>query len=866
MELDNTIAASRDSEGRLTEAYARYRSQLVSDVAYELFFDLDGFARQFLGRTMIHFELKELADNLSVDFSGGVIDKLRLNGRDIEPDYNGHFINLPREFLRKGPNSIILSYRQPYSSDGAGVHRFTDPEDGRVYVFSHFEPYDANRAFPCFDQPDLKARFTLEVKAPKDWQIVSAKRETGIQQLDDGRLWSFPQSECFSTYIFPLHGGQFQVWENRSGKVPLRLFARQSMSRHVNIDDWFGFTQIGLDFFGAYFAMPLPYEKYDQLIVPEFNIGGMENVGAVTYNERYIKRGEYTAEDRETLADVILHELSHMWLGDLVTPDWWNGLWLKESFATYMASVALASGTEFEHAWHTFFSGSKQRAYEADQWVTTHPIEVPVEDTRDAFAHFDAITYQKGSSVLTQFAHFVGQDKFRDAIRLYLQRYAGQATSLDDFIEVVSEVSGKSLSGWVNDWLKTAGLNTIQASWEDRSGKITSMALLQSAPRSHPVLREHRLQLGLYDLHDQSEEIRARTLPVTISGQASQIQALVGDKTPDLVFPNVDDWGYIKVSLDAKSLQTLKGKLRNFSDPFLKSMLWQTLWDMAQDATLPLNQYADLVRNHLPDERDRRIVRQVTASAIATLSILFRLQPSAQKALASYGNYLESLAWQQVNSNDPGSDLQKLWLDAYTGLAHTPRGLTQLRELMDERVHRHIDVDQDRRWQIVAKLNEFDFEDAEEVAEAESSGDGSDAGQRMFIATLAGRPDMEMKVEWLDEIQFRKSTLPLARKRAAMQRLFPAHQQGFHQELAEEILKSLPGVSDLNSDSFLASYAQLIPVFATPDCSALLEKYIRSSKGLHPILAKRLKVARQENERMIAIGKLLEESAVGNQE
>lgn len=864
MELDTHNAHPREAESRLTEAYARFRSELLSDIAYTLFFDLDGHSRQFLGKTTIHFELKHLVDELSVDFSGGIVEKLRVNGRDIEPDYNGSFISMDREFLRNGPNSIIVWYRQPYSSDGAGLHRFTDPEDGRVYVYSHFEPYDANRAFPCFDQPDLKASYALEVKAPANWHIITATPENEIEELADGKMWRFPESQKFSTYILPLHGGQFRVWENRTGKIPLKLYARHSMARHVNLDDWFGFTQIGMDFFSAYFAMPFPYEKYDQLIVPEFNIGGMENVAAVTYNERYLKRGEYTAEDRETLADVLLHELSHMWLGDLVTPDWWNGLWLKESFATYMASLALATGTEFENAWHTFFSGSKQRAYEADQWVTTHPVEVPVDDTRDAFAHFDAITYQKGASVLTQFAHYVGQEKFRDGIRLYLQRHAGQATILEDFIKAVSEVSGRDLSGWVNDWLKTAGLNTIQAHTESRAGKIRNLEIHQSAPVDYPVLREHRLQLGLYQFDPQRNEIEARSIPFTIAGKTSLVKSLEGESTPDLIFPNLGDWGYVKVRLDPDSLRTLNGTLRHFQDPFLKSMLWQTLWDMARDAVLPLSDYADLIRNHLPGEKDRRIVRQVTATAISTLDIMFRLRPQSEVALTQYGNYLESLAWQQINAHESGSDLQKLWLDAYACLAHTTRGLTQLRELLDERVHRNVSVDQDRRWQIVSRLNEFDFEDAEEIAETESSNDGSDAGQRMFIATLAARPDMEMKLEWLDEIQHRKSPLPLARKRAAMQRLFPAHQQDFHKELAEAILKSLRGVSDFGSDSFLSSYAQLIPVFADADCSELLEKYIPISEGLHPILAKRLRVARQDNERLVAVGKLLDQ-AIGNQ-
>lgn len=862
METDTRTTIIREPEGYLTEGYARFRSELISNVSYELFFDLDGHSRQFLGKTMIHFELAEISDRLTVDFSGGQVEKLRVNGRDLEPDYNGWFITIEEEFLRAGPNSIIVWYRAPYSSDGAGVHRFVDPEDGKVYVYSHFEPYDANRAFPCFDQPDLKASYTVEVKTPGSWNVITAVRESEVEveEPDNNKLWRFPTTPRFSTYIFPLHAGQYRVWENHSGKVPLRLFARHSMAEHLNVEEWFEFTRIGLDFFGAYFAMPFPYSKYDQLIVPEFNIGGMENVGAVTYNERYLKRGDYTAEDRETLADVLLHELSHMWLGDLVTPDWWNGLWLKESFATYMASLALANGTEFENAWHTFFSRNKQRAYEADQWVTTHPIEVPVADTKGAFAHFDAITYQKGASVLTQFAHYVGQDKFRDGIRLYLKRHAGQATTLKDFIASVAEASKMELDGWVEGWLKTAGLNTIKARLDCRSGKIRELAIVQQAGDQHPALREHQVQVGLYNVDRQSNNIRTRSLPVTVKGRETGIPALVGEEEPSLVFPNLGDWGYVKVQLDPVSLDTLNAHLRLFEDPFLKSMLWQTLWDMARDATLPLNKYADLLRNHLPGEQDRRIVSQVTATAIESVNMLFRLKPCSAKALEQYGNFLESMAWQQINACEKGSDLQKLWLDTYAAMAHTQRGLTQLKELLNERVHRNIDVDQDRRWQIVARLNEFDFEDAEEIAETESSSDGSDAGQRMFIATLAGRPDMEMKLEWLDEIQQKKSPLPLARKRAAMHRLFPAHQQNMHSELAEDILASLPRVSEVASDALLASYSMLIPVFATQQCDQQLEKGIAGSSGLHPILAKRLRVAKQENARLIAIGKLLEKS------
>jgi len=289
-------------------------------------------------------------------------------------------------------------------------------------------------------------------------------------------------------------------------------------------------------------------------------------------------------------------------------------------------------------------------------------------------------------------------------------------------------------------------------------------------------------------------------------------------------------------------------------------MFWQTLWDMARDAKLPLTEYAELLRSHLPGENDRRILRQVTATAIHTLDVLFRLQPDSSPALNTQGSYLEALAWNQLHEHPAGSDLQKLWLDAYTGLAHTPKGLDRLRSLLDERNQRKVRVDQDKRWQIVARLNEFDFEDAEELAELESSNDGSDAGQRMFIATLAGRPDMEMKQEWLDELQLRRSPLPLARKRAAMHRLFPAHQKEFHVSLSDPILESLPEVSSYPSDAFLSSYAMLIPVLGDETCADKLHHAVQSLSGLHPILEKRLRVAEQENQRVMAIGSLLRAS------
>jgi len=851
---------TRVPESRLTHDYAKFRSQRISNIRYDLRLSLEDSDELFSGEVIAVFDLTSADQPISLDFADGSVETIAVNGVDIAVDYNQSFVTIPAAALRAGQNTVHVVFMHQYSHSGQGLHRFVDPEDGRVYLHTHFEPYDANRLFPCFDQPDLRASYRLQVRAPAHWQVVSAARESETSLDDDLRTWYFPETQPFSTYIFPLHAGDYEVWEDNAGDIPLRLFARQSLAPHVRPDDWFKLTRQGLDFFQEYFDQPYPYGKYDQLIVPEFNIGGMENVGAVTYTENFIRRGEYTREDMERLANTLLHELSHMWFGDLVTPAWWDGLWLKEAFATYMGYLAQAEATDYSDAWHLFFMNAKRRAYVADQLVTTHPIQVDVDDTHYAVNNFDDITYRKGASVLTQLSHFVGEQAFRDGSRIYLKRFANGTTELSDFIAALEEASGLSLTSWVDTWLMTAGLNTVTTEMTCTGGTIDSLTLVQSAPADYPVLRDHRLLLTLFDSSDNSETPGENVIPVTLSGERTPIDAAVGAVCPDVIYPNFMDWGFVKVQLDATTLSRIGHVLPIVEDPLLRSMLWQSLWDMVRDATLSLDAYLDVVLKALPGETNEKVAAQVAETLATSLGYFWQQPPETASYLETFGPRLEQLAWQEAEQASPGSDFQTLWLDTFRRLSHTGDALQRLRQQLTGEAPLPVGpLDQDRRWLVVARLNSFGIADAVQIAKSELENDPSDTGTQMFIATQAAAPSIENKTRWLDAVRDSESNLSLKRRRSIMDWLFPEYQWQERAALAENILSSLEQVGQTHEDAFLTSYGGLIPRLCREDNVSRLAQTQEAHPDLHPILMKRLRIALQEDQRCLAISRQLGE-------
>lgn len=856
-QVQATEASRRAEAPGLTESYASFRKQQVATVDYELAVSLDAEGTHFTGQVVANTHLSAAPDRpLTIDFSGGEVLAVRIEGKEIPYDYNNYFISIEPQYLQEGANAIAVDYRHPYSTDGSGLHRFEDPEDGRVYMYTNFQPYDANKLFPHFDQPNLKAHYTLSVTAPADWVVVSAVRESRVEKNGDLREWHFPQSAKFSSYIFSLHAGPYQVWEDDTDGTPLRLLARQSLAQYVKPDDWFTFTRQSFEFFQPYFDLDYPFGKYDQLIVPDFNAGAMENVAAVTFSEGYVSRGEKTQAQRMQLANVIAHELAHMWFGNLVTMNWWDDLWLNESFATYMANLALAESSEFRNSWENFYLGTKQWAYWSDQLPTTHAIQLPVRNTDEAFANFDGITYGKGGSILKQLPFYLGAEAFRQGVRNYLRDLAYQNSTLDDFMGHLGRAAGKDLQQWQEQWLYQPGLNTLEASFQCESGKVTSLVLNQSAPAQYPTLREQRTQLGFYNLQGNSM-VLTETLPVVYQGEKTRVPAARGLACPEILNPNEGDWAFVKVSLDPVSLDNVSKHINDIATPFTRLMLWQSLYDSFYDARLPLDDYVHFVLENAGAERDINVIRLLARHLGNVYDHLAQVDVDEDTRTA-LRQAIETFAWQQLQGAPAGSDAQKTWFGIFTTVAHSDAALASAREmLMGELQLDGLKLDPEKRWKLVYLQNEHLYGDYQQAVERELDRDASDRSQLQAIAAETVRPLPEAKARWLDNIIEHHEDFKTSQLGTAADNLFPASQLPLYQQQAGRIIAAIDKVTATGSPIYNAVFSGLFPLNCRKEGVAQLDEILQDGGELSPIMEKALKNRRDGNRRCIAISRLL---------
>ncbi len=849
-------AFARPAVKGLSQEEAERRAALVKNPAYELTLALSAERAEFDGFEVIRFTLAA-ADDLTIDFTGGTLTVLRVNGVDLplKTTYtNGLFIELPKSALRAGANEVFVAFIHPYSVDGAGLYRFKDPEDGRSYVYSNFEPYDANKMFPCFDQPDLKAPFKLSVHAPVEWTVVSAATETAVKTVGPIKSWTFGETGKLSTYVFSMHAGPFRVWSGKAGKVPMRLFARESLARYIPHQEWLEVTRQGLGFYDSYFGYPYPFKKYDQLVVPDFNAGAMENAGAVTFSERYVFRSTPTLEDREDMAGTILHEMAHMWFGDLVTMTWWNGLWLNESFATYMSSLAAGEATRFRRSWVTFFSDMKPWAYDTDQRETTHPIEGPVPDTEQAFANFDGITYGKGASALKQLSFFIGAGKFRDGVREYLKTHAYGNAVESDFFGAMSKASGADLDAWTREWLRTTGVNTVRAEYACAEGAVSSFALVQTS--GNGILRSHRAAVALY--REEKPGVLEASFPETVfyTGARTEVPSLIGRPCPDLVYPNHGDQDYAKVELDARSLEVVKTGLSKIQDPLARMMLWRTLWEMVRDAKWPVSDYADLVVSSLGAEKDFKVASLV----LGTVQGRRPYSPSVLNYLPSpdYPRF-EEFYWTNAAASEPGGDFEKLWYDGYVEIAASAAGAARMRAVLGgEKALPGMFIDQDRRWSLITRLSELGAVDGEALIAAESVRDHSDLGVKSAIEARSARPDYASKKIWFDKIGDPATKMSLGELRAAMGTFHPRTQLVVRERFVEPFFRGLPALIEAKDGDFLDDYMKyMLPVLCTTASVDNFDAYLKKSPPSKPVALRALRDARQEEERCVKIRALL---------
>jgi aminopeptidase N len=800
----------RPALDQLSQTQAIARKARVSDISYVLDIDLVSLVDSYQGRVTANFTLTDSDRPLEIDFTGGSVNGVVVNGETLDPDYNGYFLTLPTSALLAGRNAVVIEYVHPFDQDGTGLHRFVDPEDNRTYLYTYLWPYYSNRLFPNFDQPNLKATYELTVRAAADWQVVSSTTEDAIETDGDTKVWHFPQSEKFSSYIFSLHAGPYQIWEDMAGDVPIRLMARQSLREYVAVEEWMSYTKSGLAHYRDYFDIPYPFEKYDQVIVPDFLIGAMENVAAVTFSESYVDRGASNRFNSQRRAGTILHEMAHMWFGDLVTMNWWNGLWLNESFATLMSSIAVSQATEFDDLWHDFYLSENLTAISADNAVSTHPIEVPVVSTNDFFNVFDAITYDKGASVLNQLSHYLGREDFRLGVSNYLKKHSWDNTELDDFMKSLSEQSGINLDPWAQDWMYQAGVNTIEARFSCDSNGISSFAILQTVPDDYPTLRDQRVQLGLFTT-DASGSIEFNTaIPIEIFGAETQVPQAIGLDCPNLALPNYQGWGYTEVSLDEVSMDTIisDNAIERIDDPLMRSMIWTSLFNAPSNGQMENSILLETLIASLPVEENDRIIRRTMATLVSNLNLLERLGGEYANELAEYGPQAEQQLWQLINAgvNDEAGSQSlstlNLRLSRYIGLARSFEALGNLASLLEDATRiSGLSLGQNQRWNIIQRFTARDYNGARELLAAERERDPSDAGRRSAIAAQAGLPDLNIKREWVTRILDTENPLPLSNLRAAMGSIFPTGQEELQLALLPQLTSNLSQLA-LNRDNY----------------------------------------------------------------
>ena len=824
-------SSTRPVADALDRRTADARKARIANVRYQLHLDVSANGDWFSGESTLSFELGDATSPLTIDFSGGNVSEVRVNGQAVRVDYNGYFLTLPADTLQQGANLVNIVFEHPYSEDGTGLHRFIDSTDGRTYLYTYLWPYYANRLFPTFDQPNLKAEFSLTVRAPEKWAVVSTSVGNVESTSDGSALWHFDTTPKMSTYVFSMHAGPYKIWEDEAEGIKLRLMARQSMAEFVEVDEWFEVTKGGFEHYRKYFDIPYQFGKYDQLLVPDFAIGAMENIAAVTFAERrYVQRRASNRTEREARASVILHEMAHMWFGNLVTHDWWNGLWLNESFATQMSAIAAAETTEFQDTWHGFFTGGKQEAYHRDSRVTTHPIEVPINSTADFFSVFDDITYEKGSSVLKQLAHYVGEENYRLGVSAYLKQHSYGTTELDDFVGHIAAASDTNLAAWSREWLYEPGFNSLSVAIDCENTELRSLRVLQKAPADHPILRSHQIDVALYDIDESGKLSAGDVYAVAIEGEETVVNTPPGRTCPAIVNPNHNDWAYAEVKLDARTATNIGEYLSKLEEPLTRSMFLSALLNSATAGDISLAEFVEYAMNLAESEQNVRVLQQVSDSIIATFNLMQRLRPQTDAALAALIPRLQEQSLRRATL-ETNSDLKLIWFKTFVGIASDESGLGTVRALLDGEAE--IDglvISTDYRWQLLQILSRYGAADIGELLEAESAIDTSDFGAKNALTADAATPDPVVKTKWLAELQTPENVTGLSRQRAVMDGLFPANQTAIQLQSLDQVLDALPALSESTDPYFMSSYASTL---LTPICADESVAKMHQTLGAH---------------------------------
>ncbi|MEV6791407.1 aminopeptidase N [Streptomyces sp. NPDC051320] len=742
----------------LTREEAQQRARLLTVDAYEIDLDLSGAQAggTYRSVTTLRFDSAEAGAETFIDLIAPTVHEVVLNGAALDAAGVFKDSRIALAGLLAGPNELRVVADCAYTNTGEGLHRFVDPVDDQAYLYTQFEVPDARRVFASFEQPDLKATFAFTVKAPEGWTVISNSPLQGPADATPAdQVWRFEPTPRISTYITALIAGPYHSvhssYEKDGRTVPLGIYCRPSLAEFLDADAIFDVTRQGFDWFQEKFDYDYPFAKYDQLFVPEFNAGAMENAGAVTFRDQYVFRSKVTDAAYEARAETILHELAHMWFGDLVTMEWWNDLWLNESFATYtsVACLAHAPNSKWPGSWTTFANSEKTWAYRQDQLPSTHPIMAEINDLDDVLVNFDGITYAKGASVLKQLVAYVGTDEFFRGVQAYFKRHAFGNTRLPDLLGALEETSGRDLKAWSKAWLETAGINILRPEVEvDGAGHVTSFAVTQEAPalpagaKGEPTLRPHRIAIGCYDLNEDGKLVRTSRIELDVDGERTEVPFPENTARPAVILLNDDDLSYAKVRLDEESLRVVTEHLGDFTESLPRALSWASAWDMTRDGELATRDYLALVLSGIAKESDIGVVQSLHRQVKLALD-LYADPAWRESGLTRWTD----AALAHLRSAEPGSDHQLAWARAFAATARTPIQLDLLYGLLEgEQTIEGLAVDTELRWAFVHRLAAVGRFDTEEIT-SELQRDPTSAGERHAASARAARPTESAKAE-----------------------------------------------------------------------------------------------------------------------
>ncbi|MGA0082823.1 MAG: aminopeptidase N [Candidatus Nanopelagicales bacterium] len=738
----------------ITRNEAIQRAGLVSDPVYTVSLELDGKGETFSCFASIDFKAQENS-NTWIDLVSPLVESIWLNGEElnVKEVFNGTRIQLRN---LNPENKLKIKAQCSYMNTGEGLHRHIDPVDNEVYIYTQFEVPDCRRVFPVFEQPDIKGVLNLTVKTPTKWTVISNTETPAPKNIENNfSIWTFNQTPKMSSYLYAICAGPYarktDIYEGKFGKYPLAIFVRPSLSQYLDHEEIFEVTKQGFKWFEEKFQIGYPFKKYDQVFVPEFNAGAMENVGCVTFRDEYIFRSRTTRTAYESRANTILHELAHMWFGDLVTMKWWNDLWLNESFAEWAAHWASSGATQYNEAWTLFHVQRKAWAYRQDQLPSTHPIAANMQDLDSVYENFDGITYAKGASALRQLVAWVGEENFLKGLKNYFEKHAWKNTELKDLLNELSISSGRELDSWSKIWLESSGATLLRPEIEvDKNNLITKLLINQEPPSSppglDPVLRPHRLALGVYE-KQENKLVRTKRIEVDVVGGQTEIKELVGTKRPDLLLINDDDLTYAKIRLDSHSLNTATKEIASIESSLSRALIWGAVWDMVRDAEVGTGKYLDLVLAGIEKETDIGLVQQVLMQCRSAIDVF-----ADRKNRKNYNIKLATGLEKLISQAKPGSDRQLALLRTFSAVATTEEQINKVAQILDgiEKIEGLV-VDTDLRWALLRRLVVVGKRGEKEIDE-ELKKDDTVMGREHAAGAKAAMPSLDAKQKAWEQV------------------------------------------------------------------------------------------------------------------